>query len=47
MNIIYKSSDINNDSLLEILKLVLPAPSNDIPKLSILREFIGDSYFET
>lgn len=33
--------------LLEILKLVLPAPSNDVPKLSILREFIGDSYFET
>ena len=32
--------------LLEILKLVLPVPSNDIPKLSILREFIGDSYFE-
>lgn len=33
--------------LLEILKLVLPIPSNDVPKLSILREFIGDSYFET
>lgn len=32
--------------LLEILKLVLPIPSNDIPKLSILREFIGGGYFE-
>lgn len=32
--------------LLEILKLVLPIPSNDIPKLSILREFIGRGYFE-
>ena len=32
--------------LLEILKLVLPIPSNDVPKLSILREFIGEGYFE-
>lgn len=32
--------------LLEVLKLVLPIPSNDVPKLSILREFIGESYFE-
>lgn len=32
--------------LLEILKLVLPVPSNDVPKLSILREFIGEGYFE-
>lgn len=32
--------------LLEILKLVLPIPDNDVPKLSILREFIGNSYFE-
>lgn len=32
--------------LLEILKLVLPIPSVDIPKLSILREFIGGGYFE-
>ncbi len=32
--------------LLEILKLVLPVPSNDVPKLSILREFIGGGYFE-
>ena len=32
--------------LLEILKLVLPIPSNDVPKLSILREFIGGGYFE-
>ena len=32
--------------LLELLKLVLPIPSSDVPKLSILREFIGESYFE-
>ena len=32
--------------LLEILKLVLPLPSGDVPKLSILREFIGGGYFE-
>jgi len=32
--------------LLEILKLVLPVPSNDVPKLSLLREFIGGGYFE-
>ena len=32
--------------LLEILKLVLPITSNNVPKLSILREFIGGGYFE-
>ncbi|MBR3161146.1 MAG: nucleoside kinase [Bacilli bacterium] len=32
--------------LLKILKLVLPIPSNDVPQTSILREFIGESYFE-
>ena len=32
--------------LLEVLKLLLPLPSVDVPKTSILREFIGDSYFE-
>ena len=32
--------------LLKILKLVIPIPSNDVPKISILREFIGESYFE-
>lgn len=32
--------------LLKILDLVLPIPSNDVPKISILREFIGESYFE-
>lgn len=31
--------------LLEILKLALPIPSVDVPKISILREFIGGSYF--
>ena len=32
--------------LLEILKLVLPIPSDDVPRLSILREFIGGGFFE-
>ena len=32
--------------LLNILKNVLPMPSESIPKDSILREFIGNSYFE-
>lgn len=32
--------------LLKILKLVIPIPSTDVPKISILREFIGESYFE-
>lgn len=32
--------------LLELLKFVLPVPSDDIPKVSILREFIGGGYFE-
>ena len=32
--------------LLEILKLVLPIPNHDVPRLSILREFIGGGYFE-
>ncbi len=32
--------------LLELLKFVLPIPSEDIPKTSIFREFIGGSYFE-
>lgn len=32
--------------LLEILKLVLPIPNEEVPKLSILREFIGGGYFE-
>lgn len=32
--------------LLEVLKLVLPIPSGDVPKTSILREFIGGSYFD-
>ena len=32
--------------LLNLLKNVLPIPSDFIPKDSILREFIGDSYFE-
>lgn len=33
-------------NLLELLKLVIPLPSVDVPKISILREFIGGSYFE-
>lgn len=32
--------------LIELLKFVLPVPSDDIPKVSILREFIGGGYFE-
>lgn len=32
--------------LLELLKNVLPIPSETVPKVSILREFIGGSYFE-
>ena len=31
--------------LLKILRLVLPISSEDVPKISILREFIGNSYF--
>ena len=32
--------------LLELLKCVLPIPSETVPQISILREFIGGSYFE-
>ena len=32
--------------LLKILRLVIPIPSTDVPKISIIREFIGESYFE-
>lgn len=32
--------------LLELLKCAMPVPSEYIPKISILREFIGESYFE-
>lgn len=32
--------------LLDLLKNVLPIPSETVPKISILREFIGGSYFE-
>lgn len=32
--------------LLELLKCVLPIPSESVPQISILREFIGGSYFE-
>lgn len=32
--------------LLQLLKFVLPMPSQDVPSVSILREFIGGSYFE-
>ena len=32
--------------LLELLKCSMPVPSEYIPKTSILREFIGESYFE-
>ena len=32
--------------LIELLKFILPIPSESVPKTSILREFIGGSYFE-
>ena len=32
--------------LIKLLNLVLPLPSDDVPSLSILREFIGKGYFE-
>lgn len=32
--------------LIRLLDLVLPIPSDDVPSVSILREFIGRSYFE-
>ena len=32
--------------LIKLLSLVLPIPSEDVPAVSILREFIGGSYFE-
>ena len=32
--------------LIKLLDLVLPMPSDDVPSISILREFIGKSYFE-
>ena len=32
--------------LIKLLSLVLPIPSEDVPSVSILREFIGGSYFE-
>ena len=32
--------------LLELLRFVLPVPADDVPKISILREFIGGGYFE-
>ena len=32
--------------LISLLDLVLPLPSDDVPALSIIREFIGKGYFE-
>ncbi len=32
--------------LLNLLSYVLPVPSDDVPNVSILREFIGNGYFE-
>ncbi len=40
------SEHINARRLLDLLKYVLPIPSDTIPDVSILREFIGGSYFE-
>ena len=40
------SEHITACRLLDLLKYVLPIPSDSIPDVSILREFIGGSYFE-
>ena len=40
------SEYVNAQRLLEPLKYVLPIPSDTVPDVSILREFIGGSYFE-
>ena len=32
--------------LIRLLEFILPLPSDDIPSLSIIREFIGKGYFE-
>ena len=32
--------------LIKLLDLILPLPSEDVPSLSIIREFIGTSYFD-
>ena len=32
--------------LIKLLDLVLPMPGDDVPSLSIIREFIGKGYFE-
>lgn len=37
---------VNAKRLLDLLRYVLPIPSDTIPDISILREFIGGSYFE-
>ena len=33
-------------NLINLLDVVLPIPGDDVPKISILREFIGGSFFE-
>lgn len=33
-------------NLINLLDIVLPIPGDDVPKISILREFIGGSFFE-
>ena len=37
---------LTSKRLIELLKFVLPIPSETVPQISILREFIGGSYFE-
>ena len=32
--------------LIKLLNLVLPLPGDDVPSMSIIREFIGNGYFE-
>lgn len=44
-----KSNDTEYSTALRLIRLldfVLPIPSEDVPSMSILREFIGASYFE-
>ena len=43
---LYLVWNLGSSLLIKLLDLVLPMPSDDVPSLSILREFIGKSYFE-
>ena len=47
LNLVDEKDECYKDAvrLLNLLKNVLPIPSDCIPKDSIIREFIGDGYF--